>query len=184
MKRLLATILLTCSLLLPSNAQNTTQPSQEPAHSQPSQSQTAPSKPPYYTNKDGHRVKSPIQAPSAPAGATAQCRDGSWSFSQHRRGTCSHHGGVSTWIVQWRSASWGKQENAARKRRLSVSFADAEAKGCVKLKTINKAQIVPLLACSTLGRHQRHPEGQSRSPDRAADRWQGHRASVGTAVPV
>jgi hypothetical protein len=29
-----------------------------------------------------------------PAGATAQCADGTYSFSQHRSGTCSHHGGV------------------------------------------------------------------------------------------
>jgi hypothetical protein len=33
-----------------------------------------------------------------PAGASAQCRDGSYSFSQHRRGTCSHHGGVALWM--------------------------------------------------------------------------------------
>ncbi|MCJ2115176.1 DUF3761 domain-containing protein [Methylobacterium sp. J-001] len=30
--------------------------------------------------------------------ATARCRDGDWSFSQHRQGTCSHHGGVGFWI--------------------------------------------------------------------------------------
>ena len=34
----------------------------------------------------------------APPGATALCRDGSYSFSQHRSGTCSHHGGVATWL--------------------------------------------------------------------------------------
>jgi hypothetical protein len=37
-------------------------------------------------------------APITPAGATAQCSDGSYSFSQSRRGTCSHHGGVGTWL--------------------------------------------------------------------------------------
>jgi hypothetical protein len=25
------------------------------------------------------------------------CADGTYSFSQHRRGTCSHHGGVARW---------------------------------------------------------------------------------------
>ncbi|MCC8422645.1 MULTISPECIES: DUF3761 domain-containing protein [Photorhabdus] len=30
--------------------------------------------------------------------ATARCRDGSFSYSQHRRGTCSHHGGVDKWL--------------------------------------------------------------------------------------
>jgi len=53
----------------------------------------------YYTNVDGKRVHRPVQSPGgAPAGATAQCRDGSYSFSQNRRGTCSHHGGVARWL--------------------------------------------------------------------------------------
>ena len=32
------------------------------------------------------------------AGATAICGDGSCSYSQNHRGTCSHHGGVSEWL--------------------------------------------------------------------------------------
>jgi hypothetical protein len=32
-----------------------------------------------------------------PSGATAKCRDGTLSYSQNRRGTCSHHGGVAVW---------------------------------------------------------------------------------------
>ena len=52
----------------------------------------------YYTNVDGNNVHSPASAPSTPAGATAQCKDGTYSFSQHRSGTCSHHGGVASWL--------------------------------------------------------------------------------------
>jgi hypothetical protein len=37
-------------------------------------------------------------ASSAPPGATARCRDGTYSFSKHRSGTCSHHGGVAVWL--------------------------------------------------------------------------------------
>lgn len=36
--------------------------------------------------------------PAVMAGATAICRDGAQSFSDARRGTCSHHGGVKEWI--------------------------------------------------------------------------------------
>jgi hypothetical protein len=39
----------------------------------------------------------PAPASGGPGGATALCRDGSLSYSQHRQGTCSHHGGVATW---------------------------------------------------------------------------------------
>lgn len=61
--------------------------------------QPAPSPSPNgtYTNSYGNTVPSPYFAPSAPAGATAQCSDGTYSFSQHRSGTCSHHGGVAEW---------------------------------------------------------------------------------------
>src|SRR2546428_5676792 len=34
----------------------------------------------------------------SPRRATARCRDGTYSFSKHRSGTCSHHGGVATWL--------------------------------------------------------------------------------------
>jgi hypothetical protein len=52
----------------------------------------------YYKNVSGHCVHSPVKASHAPAGATAKCRDGSYSFSEHASGTCSHHGGVAVWI--------------------------------------------------------------------------------------
>jgi hypothetical protein len=52
----------------------------------------------YYTNVEGKRVHSPVRASSAPAEATAECRDGTYSFSQHHQGTCSHHGGVRRWL--------------------------------------------------------------------------------------
>lgn len=52
-----------------------------------------------YVNVDGQWVPSPRHSPSGPpAGASAQCRDGTYSFSRHRRGTCSHHGGVRRWL--------------------------------------------------------------------------------------
>jgi len=37
-------------------------------------------------------------AAAAPPGATALCRDGTYSYSTHRSGTCSHHGGVAKWL--------------------------------------------------------------------------------------
>lgn len=52
----------------------------------------------YYTNTYGERVQSPTYYNSQPAGATALCRDGTYSFSRNRRGTCSHHGGVARWL--------------------------------------------------------------------------------------
>ena len=52
----------------------------------------------YYTAASGDLVHRPVQASSAPDGATARCYDGTYSFSESRRGTCSHHGGVANWL--------------------------------------------------------------------------------------
>ncbi|GGP17778.1 DUF3761 domain-containing protein [Silvimonas iriomotensis] len=53
-----------------------------------------------YVNKAGNTVHSPAHTKSgkAPEGATAKCGDGTFSFSQSHRGTCSHHGGVVAWL--------------------------------------------------------------------------------------
>ncbi len=48
-----------------------------------------------YVNVDGVWVPSPGNDPT---GASAQCRDGTYSYSQHRQGTCSGHGGVARWL--------------------------------------------------------------------------------------
>ena len=59
----------------------------------------------YYINSNGHQVPRPcgnskINAP--PAKATAICRDGSYSFSEHpyASGTCSHHGGIASHLTR------------------------------------------------------------------------------------
>jgi Protein of unknown function (DUF3761) len=51
-----------------------------------------------YVNSKGQAVKRPENCSEVPQGATAQCRDGTYSFSRSRRGTCSHHGGVRKWL--------------------------------------------------------------------------------------
>lgn len=53
----------------------------------------------YYINSKGVKVKRPIVVKEViPVGASAQCKDNTFSFSQTRRGTCSHHGGVKKWL--------------------------------------------------------------------------------------
>lgn len=56
-------------------------------------------------------TSSPTSTPSSSAsstdGATAICNDGSLSYSQHRRGTCSHHGGAREWHSDMKRAPPG-----------------------------------------------------------------------------
>lgn len=49
-----------------------------------------------YVNTAGQTVCRPSS--NNTGGATAICEDGSYSYSQSRRGTCSHHGGVAQWL--------------------------------------------------------------------------------------
>lgn len=78
------------------NQVSPTPSTQVPESSQPSNSELSNDN--YYTNSGGDTIHSPAYSNTIPAGATAICGDGTYSFSQHRSGTCSHHGGVYQWL--------------------------------------------------------------------------------------
>ncbi len=48
-----------------------------------------------YVNSAGNTVCRPSQTNTG--NATARCGDGTYSYSQSRKGTCSHHNGVAEW---------------------------------------------------------------------------------------
>jgi hypothetical protein len=109
MKKALLTLLATCLLAgpgAPAWAREGSSPASVHASDRPASS--VPRTPDkngllehkYYINATGQRIHAPAHTLSgnAPAGASAQCRDGSYSFSTHRRGTCSRHGGVAEWL--------------------------------------------------------------------------------------
>jgi hypothetical protein len=47
----------------------------------------------------------PMAAQSAPKGATALCKDGTYSTAKTKQGACSRHGGVQTWLADDKSAT-------------------------------------------------------------------------------
>jgi hypothetical protein len=51
-----------------------------------------------YVNSKSQIVQRPENCSGPPQGAAALCRDGTYSFSKTRRGTCSHHGGAGKWL--------------------------------------------------------------------------------------
>ena len=54
----------------------------------------------HYTNVSGDGTFSGLCSPRA-VGSICElrsCADGTYSFSQHHQGTCSHYGGVSQWL--------------------------------------------------------------------------------------
>ncbi len=96
MRRLLARWALAVALTTTALAQSPA-PTTPPAQTPPAQTQ--PKRRPN-TNRKGHQIPAPQKSDTVPAGATAQCRDGSYSFSETRRGTCSYHGGVAKWLTK------------------------------------------------------------------------------------
>jgi uncharacterized protein YraI len=77
-------------LLEPQAITSTTQPKLVDTSPRPSPTQTS--------RPDTSISRRPVRSDTAPPGASARCNDGTYSFSQNRRGTCSHHGGVAEWL--------------------------------------------------------------------------------------
>jgi hypothetical protein len=55
---------------------------------------------PAATSGAGRRTTAAPAAGESAANATALCKDGTYSHSQHRSGTCSQHGGVDKWLKE------------------------------------------------------------------------------------
>jgi len=51
-----------------------------------------------YINADGREVQNPTAYKAPPPNASAICRNGEYSFSKRRCGTCSGNGGVKEWL--------------------------------------------------------------------------------------
>ena len=53
---------------------------------------------PATTRNNAAAVATPADS-APPAGATARCRDGTYSDTKSTRGACSSHGGVNVWLI-------------------------------------------------------------------------------------
>jgi len=50
-------------------------------------------------SKAAPAAKSAASGNTDPTGATAKCKDGTYSKSKHHKGSCSHHGGVAEFLT-------------------------------------------------------------------------------------
>jgi hypothetical protein len=95
-------LLLTTLICLPilaqtANPQQTDAQPQQSAGTQATPGSSAPANS-GQANAHGSWRKIKVKVVSPPEGATAQCQDRSYSFSQHVSGTCANHGGVKQWL--------------------------------------------------------------------------------------
>lgn len=68
---------------------------QTTSSSSPTTTKIAPAPRPTATNSRSSQASG---GDTDPAGATAQCKDGTYSHAAHHAGACSHHGGVAKWL--------------------------------------------------------------------------------------
>jgi hypothetical protein len=62
----------------------------------------------------------PAALAGPPAGATARCADGTFSYSLHHSGTCSHHGGVAQWLHQGSVPTTGSVASSSKPTAICV----------------------------------------------------------------
>jgi Protein of unknown function (DUF3761) len=68
-----------------------------PAATPPAGSASAPTSP-ATTKPAAPSSTKPASGNTDPTGATAKCKDGTYSKSKSHSGACSHHGGVDQWL--------------------------------------------------------------------------------------
>ena len=96
-------------------------------------------------------------AATAPAGSTAECKDGNYYSGSTKRGACSHHGGIKEWYgttseasaPQTSSAPMGppasqpQQQSSSYSKRSSRNTASAGGAGQVWVNTDSKVYHCP-----------------------------------------
>jgi hypothetical protein len=55
----------------------------------------------------------------APAGSTGECKDGTYTTAESKRGACAGHGGVKSWFVTDKKAETGTTEKTEKKSKSS-----------------------------------------------------------------
>lgn len=99
----------------------------------------------------GQTVCSPYLSAAQPAGATAKCKDGDWSFALSHEGECSGHGGVDYFVTAAQSSPTTAQAVATAAANPAAAAA-ATPPAVAKTGLNHTHQLVDLaLLCLGLG---------------------------------
>ncbi|HEY8104646.1 MAG TPA: DUF3761 domain-containing protein [Gemmatimonadales bacterium] len=75
-----------------------------------------------------------VLAAQAPAGATAKCKDDTYSTSTSHRGACKGHGGVADWLAETKSGSKATSTSKTAAPTETASTGPAPADATAKCK--------------------------------------------------
>jgi hypothetical protein len=107
-------------------------------------------------------VSSPAQ-PQVPAGATATCKDGTYSSAASKQGACSGHKGVGQWL--------GRSEPTGTKAPAAASSAPMTPAASQPASSMKQSQVAPPAAMG--GNGQVWVNTASRVYHCQGDRWYG-----------
>ena len=79
----------------------------------------------------GLAASSPSLA-QAPAGSTGECKDGTFTTAESKRGACAGHGGVKSWFVTDKKADKEKTETTTKS---SSKKTESESKSAASAPT-------------------------------------------------
>ena len=73
-----------------------------------------------------------LTAQTKPANATAECKDGSYSTAKSKRGACSGHGGIKTWLAADEGSTKADTKAAAKSTKNAAKDAGKATKAAGK----------------------------------------------------
>jgi Protein of unknown function (DUF3761) len=84
----------------------------------------------------------PVDAQTRPKDATGQCKDGTFTKAQTKRGACSQHGGVTTWFADEKATPAPTSKAAPPAEKETAPVPSKPSAGKAATPTAGKAAIV------------------------------------------
>jgi hypothetical protein len=127
-------------------------------------------------------------AAQAPAGSTGECKDGTYTSAEKKRGACAAHGGVKSWYGDKKAASSTSKSSATEKtsaeaapaskatkstEKMSAPAAAAPAAAATSSKGTEKTSAMPAVAAAGGGPGKVWVNTSSKVYHCSGDEWYG-----------
>ena len=109
----------------------------------------------------------------APAGSTGECKDGTYTSAEKKRGACAAHGGVKDWYEKKAAGTSAKPSAAATPAGKPAETMAAPAAAATPSKSVDKASTMPTAAAAGGGDGKVWVNTSSKVYHCSTDKWYG-----------